>query len=322
MNREIAAKIYRNMVAIRVFEEKVEQMLLSGELPGFAHFYTGQEACASGVCAHLRTEDYITSTHRGHGHCIAKGGRLDRMMAELFGKKTGYNKGKGGTMHIAATELGILGANGIVAGGLPLSVGAALSSKLQKNGRVTVCFFGDGATNQGSFHESLNFAAAFCLPVVFVCENNQYGVGTRICDITKVKDLAERAAAYGMPGAIADGQDVLAVYEAAGRCIQAAREGKGPSFLELKTWRFRAHFQGEPANYRNPEEEKDWLQNRDPLKIAKPKMIEKGLLDQNRMVEIEAEVNAELVHAVKFAKESPVPELELALQDVFANSDS
>ena len=194
-----AEQMYRRMYSIRVFEEKVEELFAAGELPGFVHLYIGQEACAVGVCATLKNEDYITSTHRGHGHCIAKGGALDRMMAELYAKKTGYNKGKGGSMHLASTEIGILGANGINAAGMPLAAGAALSAKLQKNGRVAVAFLGDGASNQGTFHEAINLAAALTLPVVFVCENNQFGVGTRITESTKITDIACRAAGYGIP---------------------------------------------------------------------------------------------------------------------------
>ena len=317
LDKALAEDIYRKMYSIRVFEEKVEQLFAAGELPGFVHLYIGQEACGVGVCANLTPDDYITSTHRGHGHCIAKGGRLDRMMAELFAKKTGYNKGKGGSMHIACTDIGILGANGINAGGMPLAVGAALSSKFQKNGRVAVAFLGDGASNQGTFHESLNLAAALCVPVVFVCENNQFAVGTRITESTKISDISKRAAGYGMPGVIADGMDVTKVYEAAGELVEAARKGKGPSLLELKTWRYRAHFQGEPAAYRTKEEEAEWLK-KDPLAIARAKLGGLKLLSAERAAAIEKEVAAELEKAVEFARKSPDPALEDALADVFA----
>ena len=224
--------------------------------------------------------DYITSTHRGHGHCIAKGGELRRMMAELFAKSTGYNKGKGGSMHIASPSIGILGANGVVGGGIPLATGAALASKLQKAGKVAAAFFGDGASNQGSFHESVNLAAVLNLPVVYVCENNQFGVGTRFCDASKQPDVAQRAIAYGIPGVAADGMDVCAVYDAARTCVDRARSGGGPSLLEVKTWRFRAHFQGEPASYRTKEEEQNWLK-RDPLEIARKRFAELSLLDDS-----------------------------------------
>jgi TPP-dependent pyruvate/acetoin dehydrogenase alpha subunit len=317
ITKALAEDMYRKMYRIRVFEEKVEELFAAGELPGFVHLYIGQEACAVGVCANLTLEDYITSTHRGHGHCIAKGGAMDRMMAELFAKKTGYNKGKGGSMHLASTEIGILGANGINAAGMPLAVGAALSSKMQKNGRVAVAFLGDGASNQGTFHESINLAAALGVPVVFVCENNQFAVGTRITETTKIKDIAKRAAGYGIPGVIADGMNVVTVYEAAGKLIADARAGKGPALLELKTWRYRAHFQGEPAAYRTKEEEAEWLK-KDPLASARGALAEKKLLSATRAAEIEKEVTAELAKAVDFARASPFPEPADALVDVFA----
>ena len=313
----LAEQVYRTMYSIRVFEEKVEELFAAGELPGFVHLYIGQEACAVGVCANLAPEDYITSTHRGHGHCIAKGGKLDRMMAELFAKKTGYNKGKGGSMHLASTEIGILGANGINAAGMPLAVGAALSSKLQNNGRVAVAFLGDGASNQGTFHESINLAAALSAPVLFVCENNQFAVGTRITESTKVKDIASRAAGYGIPGVIADGMNVVTVYEAAGELIEAARKGKGPALLELKTWRYRAHFQGEPASYRGKAEEEEWLK-KDPLAVARAVLSQRKLLPPDRVIQIEKEVTEELAKAVEFARSSPYPEPAEALRDVFA----
>ena len=317
LTRTIAEDVFRKMCRIRFFEERVEQLFAAGELPGFVHLYIGQEACATGVCAHLSSEDYITSTHRGHGHCIAKGGALDRMMAELFAKKTGYNKGKGGSMHLASTEIGILGANGINAAGMPHAVGAALSAKMQKNGRVAVAFLGDGASNQGTFHESINLAAALCVPAVFVCENNHFAVGTRITEATKEPDIAKRAAGYGIPGVTADGMNVVTVYQAAGKLIADARAGKGPALLELKTWRYRAHFQGEPATYRTREEEAEWLK-RDPLAIARGEFEGRGLLSSARAKEIEEEVAAELANAVDFARSSPSPAPEDALADVFA----
>ncbi len=321
IDKTLAEEIYRKMYAIRTFEEKVEVLFAAGELPGFVHLYSGQEACAVGVCAHLSREDYITSTHRGHGHCIAKGGELSRMMAELYAKSTGYNKGKGGSMHLAYPGIGILGANGITAAGMPLATGAALSAKFQKNGRVAVAFFGDGASQQGTFHESINLAATLNVPVVFVCENNQFGVGTRITEVTRVPDIAKRAAAYGIPGEIVDGMDVLAVYEAAGKMIDRTRAGEGPGLLELKTWRFRAHFQGEPATYRSAEEEQKWLE-KDPLGLAIEKLGAKGLLDATRAGEIEQEVRRELEDAVEYARKSPDPKPEDAMADLFAEPTS
>ena len=317
MDQKLAEDAYRKMFAIRAFEERVEQLFAAGELPGFVHLYIGEEACAVGVCANLRPEDYITSTHRGHGHCIAKGGELPKMMAELFARKTGYNKAKGGSMHLAATEIGILGANGIVGGGVPLATGAALSAKMQANGRVAVAFFGDGASNQGSVHESMNLAAALDLPIVYVCENNQFGVGTRISEVSKVADIAVRAAGYGMPGEVVDGQNVLSVYEAAGPLIERARTGEGPALLELKTWRFRAHFQGEPAAYRSPEEEQRWLL-RDPLTIARQEMARRGLLSPERADAVEGEVYAAMEEAVEFARHSPEPDPQDAMTEIYA----
>ena len=317
MDKIIAEDIYRKMYSIRVFEEKVEQLFAAGELPGFVHLYIGEEACAVGVCAALTPEDYITSTHRGHGHCIAKGGRLDKMMAELYAKSTGYNKGKGGSMHIAAPEIGILGANGIVGGGVPIALGAALSSTLQKNGRVAVAFHGDGASNQGCVHESMNMAAAMNLPIIFACEHNQFGVGTRFCNISRNPDVASRAAGYGMPGKIVDGQNVVAVYETAAELVARARAGQGPAILEMKTWRFRAHFQGEPASYRTREEESQWLQ-RDPILIARQELGARNLLSDLRVGQIEKEVQADLDAAVQFARQSPSPAPEEALKGVYA----
>ncbi len=318
MDREKAEGIYRTMLRIRRFEERVEKLLEAGDMPAFAHFYMGEEAIAAGMCADLSESDYITSTHRGHGHCIAKGGRLDRMMAELYGKSTGYNKGKGGSMHIASPEIGILGANGIVGAGIPLAVGAGLSSKFKQDGRVTVCFFGDGATNQGSFHEGLNLAAVLNVPVVFVCENNQFGVGTRICNATRLPDLAKRSVAYGIPGVVIDGQDVFAVYEAAQKYISIARQGGGPALLEMKTWRFRGHFSGEPPLlYRTREEEAEWLK-KDPLLIAREKMLSHKLLTEDQIDRIQGDVAKEVEAAVEFARNSPSPTQESAVEGVYA----
>jgi len=316
MQKDTAKTIYRRMFSIRVFEERVEQLFAAGELPGFVHLYIGEEACAVGVCSALNDTDYITSTHRGHGHCIGKGGRLDRMMAELFAKGAGYNKGKGGSMHIAATDIGILGANGIVGGGVPIALGAALSSKMLGNGRVAVAFFGDGASNQGSIHESMNMAAAFNLPIVFVCENNQFGVGTPLCAISRNPDIFKRAAGYGMPGRAVDGMSVLAVHNAASEYIDRARAGEGPALLEVKTWRYRAHFQGEPASYRTSEQEREWL-DKDPIPIAKRELQAFGLSEQDQ-AEIEEDVKIELEDAVLFARNSPSPDISQALTEIYA----
>ena len=242
--------MYSTMLKIRMFEEKIEEYVLMGKLSGFVHLYIGEEAVAAGVCSVLKETDYITSTHRGHGHLIAKGGDVKLMMAELFGKNTGYCKGKGGSMHIADLDLCILGANGIVGGGPPLATGAALASWYKNSGNVSVCFFGDGASNQGTTHEAMNLASVLKLPVVFVAENNGYGEFTIQSRHQNIESVAERAAAYDIPGVIVDGNDVLAVYEASKEAVNRAREGKGPTLLECKTYRIKGHFVGDPELYR------------------------------------------------------------------------
>ena len=275
--------MFDRMLKIRHFEDRVKDLFAAGELPGFVHLYLGEEAVAAGVCAALKDDDYITSTHRGHGHIIAKGGEMKYMMAELYGKATGYNKGKGGSMHIAYPKLGILGANGIVGAGLPIATGAGMSAKLRKTDQVTACFFGDGAYNEGTFHESLNIGGAFNLPVIYVCENNLYAVGTRQSQVRKVEDIADRAAGYGMPGVVVDGNDVIAVYEATKEAVDRARAGDGPTLIECKTYRWRTHFEGEPDTYRPPEEVAAWLK-REPIAPFR-----KLLVDQKIISEKEAE---------------------------------
>ena len=308
--------MYERMLKIRHFETEVRELFATGDMPGFIHLYLGEEAVAVGACAALKDDDYITSTHRGHGHIIAKGGDMKRMMAELYGKATGYNKGKGGSMHIAAPELGILGADGIVGGGIPIATGAGLSSKLQKTGRVTVCFFGDGASNQGTFHESLNIASAFSLPVVYVCENNLYGVGTRQSNVRKVRDIADRAVSYAIPGIIVDGNDVLAVHEAVSKAVDRARAGEGPTLIECKTYRWQVHFEGEPDTYRDPQEVEGW-KAREPIGRFKSKLLEGGILTEEEAQAIEERVVEELAEAVRFAYESPYPDVSEALADLY-----
>jgi TPP-dependent pyruvate/acetoin dehydrogenase alpha subunit len=283
--------------------------------------YIGEEAVAVGVCANLRPDDRITSTHRGHGHCIAKGGDLKRMMAELLGKKTGYCKGKGGSMHIADFSIGILGANGIVGAGLPISTGSGLAAKLQGTDQVTVCFFGDGAANQGGFHSSVNLASIWKLPVIYVCENNGYAVSTPAAYSISIKDVADRGAAYGIPGLAVDGQDVMAVYEATHEAVARARKGDGPSLIECKTYRFLGHMLGEemmfgPVSYRSQEEVERW-KKRDPIALFGARLEEMGVLTQEQRVEIDEQVASEIEEAVAFAKESPLPAPEDALADVF-----
>jgi len=315
--REKLLLMYERMLKVRHFEDRVKDLFAAGEMPGFVHLYLGQEAVAVGACAPLNDDDYITSTHRGHGHIIAKGGDMKLMMAELYGKATGYNKGKGGSMHIADPRLGILGANGIVGAGLPIATGAGLSAKLRKSGQVAVCFFGDGASNQGTFHESINIAAAFDLPVVYVCENNLYAVGTRQSDVRRVEDIADRGVGYAIPGLAIDGNDVIAVYEACKEAVDRARAGMGPTLIECKTYRWRTHFEGEPDTYRPPEEVDAWLK-REPIAPYRKNLIEQGILTEAQATRIEADVLEELDSAVEFARKSPIPEPESALEDLWA----
>jgi pyruvate dehydrogenase E1 component alpha subunit len=315
--RDTLLLIYERMLKIRHFENRVKDLFAAGEMPGFVHLYLGEEAVAVGACAALNDDDYITSTHRGHGHIIAKGGDVKRMMAELYGKATGYNKGKGGSMHIADPSLGILGANGIVGAGLPIATGAALSAKLRKSGQVAVCFFGDGASNQGTFHEAVNIASAFDLPVVYVCENNLYAVGTRQANVRKVEDIADRGVGYGIPGLAIDGNDVIAVYEACTEAVDRARSGMGPTLIECKTYRWQTHFEGEPDTYRPPEEVEAWLK-REPIAPYRRHLIEHSVLTRKEANDIEANIVKELDKAVAFARQSPLPEPESALQDLWA----
>ncbi len=317
ISKEKLARMYERMLKIRHFEDRVRELFAAGEMPGFVHLYLGQEAVAVGACAALNDDDFITSTHRGHGHIIAKGGELSCMMAELYGKATGYNKGKGGSMHIAWPELGILGANGIVSAGIPIATGAGMSAKLRKSGQVAVCFFGDGASNEGTFHESLNIASAFDLPVVYVCENNLYAVSTRQSRVRKVEDIADRAVGYGMPGVVVDGNDVIAVYEAVNEAVERARAGEGPTLVECKTYRWRAHFEGEVDTYRPPEEVAEWMK-REPIAPYRRMLIEQGLLSEADAQAIEKSVLKELEEAVEFARQSPLPEPETAMEGLWA----
>lgn len=317
LEKKTLLDIYDKMLRIRYFENKAAELFAAQKLPGFVHLYIGEEAVAASVCAHLTNDDYITSTHRGHGHLIAKGGKLDLMMAELFGKATGYCKGKGGSMHIADMGLGILGANGIVGAGQPIATGAGFALKYKKSNAVAVCFFGDGASNRGTFHESLNMASAFNLPVIFVCENNQYGISNRQSSAMKITDVSDRAGAYGIPGVTVDGNDAIAVYEAAGEAIARARKGDGPSIVECKTWRHRGHFEGDPSIYKNPEEQAAWLA-KDPIPRLEKKLIELKYADEKTIADIKKVVEEDIAAAIKFADDSPYPQLSEVLTDVVA----
>ncbi|MCO6040597.1 thiamine pyrophosphate-dependent dehydrogenase E1 component subunit alpha [Thermococcus alcaliphilus] len=310
--------MYETMVKIREHEERVAELFAQGKIPGFVHLYIGEEAVATGVMAHLRKEDFITSTHRGHGHFIAKGGNIKASMAELFGKATGICKGKGGSMHIADLDVGELGANGIVGGGIPHAVGAALGIKLNGLDNVAVAFFGDGASNQQNFHEAINLAAIWKLPVVFVCENNLYQISLPYSKQQAIKSVAERAAAYGIPGVSVDGQDVFAVYEVAKEAIERARNGEGPTLIEAKTYRFRGHFEGDPQIYRSKEEVEWWKKNKDPIVLFEKTVLEKGLLTEEELDTIRERVKREIEESIKFAEESPWPKPEEVLEDVFS----
>jgi pyruvate dehydrogenase E1 component alpha subunit len=319
MDNDKILDIYTRMLRIRRFEEQVGTLFAQGQLPGFVHLYIGEEAVAAGVCAALRDDDYIVSTHRGHGHVIAKGGDFNRMMAELFGKATGYCKGKGGSMHIADFQIGMLGACGIVGGGIPMAVGAGLSAKYRGTDQVSVSFFGDGASNEGSFHESLNLAAVQKLPVIFVCENNQYGEFTPMEKVTGVRDIALRAAGYGIPGVIVDGTDALAVYDAAAAAVQRARNGEGPTLIEAKTHRKGGHAEGEKAFlaggvYRSPEELAQ-AQAKDPLTLMHGKMMAMQVIAPNALEELDHSITQAVVEAVTFARQSPDPKPEAIYED-------
>lgn len=316
MKSKILVSMYKKMVKIRKFEEKVAELYYQARIPGIVHLYIGEEAVAVGVCTNLKESDYITSTHRGHGHLIAKGGELSRMMAEIYGKATGYCGGKGGSMHICNPDLGILGANGIVGGGIPIAIGAGFSIKYREVDNVVVCFFGDGANNQGSFHESLNFASIWNLPVVFVCENNLYAISLSQRKHMKCQDIAQRGKAYDMYAEVVDGNDLYATYEAAKKAIERARTGQGPSLLEMKTYRWRGHSEGDPLNYRTAEEQNEW-KKKCPIKWVERKLIKDGILASKEIKNINEEMEKKVEAAVKYAEESPFPDTDTLLKNVY-----
>ncbi len=317
MGDQMLLDFYRTMVKIRLFEQTAADLFTKNLLPGFLHLYVGEEAVATGACAALKKTDYITSTHRGHGHLIAKGGSLKKMMAELFGKSTGYCNGKGGSLHISDMDIGILGANGIVGAGIPIAVGAAFSSKYQSNGKVSVCFFGDGAANRGTFHEALNVAAIFKLPVVFICENNLYGISEDQRYCMAIEDIADRAAAYGFPGVVVDGNDVYAVYESVSEAVKRARDGGGPTLVECKTWRQMGHYVGDPDNYRDQKEKEEWLK-KDPIKNLEKVLLEKGIGREEDFEIIRQDVQKELEEAIREAQAAPLPAEEDLMKNIFA----
>ena len=316
LTKDKLIQIHKKMLQIRLFEEKVFELYGQNLVPGTIHLYAGEEAIAVGVCSALKKDDYITSTHRGHGHCIAKGADLKRTMAEILGKKTGYCKGKGGSMHIADFSIGMLGATAVVGAGLPIAVGAGLSIKLRKTNQVVACFFGEGASNQGTFHESINMASTWKLPVIFICENNLYAMGTRQSTVMNIENIADRATAYGIPGVVVDGNDALAVYEATQKAVERARKNEGPTLIECKTYRHKGHSRVDPAKYRPKKEVEEWLA-KDPIKRFKEKLLQTNILTETEIQKIEKEVSAEIEEATNFAIESPYPKPEEALEDVY-----
>jgi pyruvate dehydrogenase E1 component alpha subunit len=317
LNESKKRAMLRQMYKIRAFEEMAEQLYAMGKIHGTMHLSIGMEASAVGAIAALRPDDLILSTHRGHGHCIAKGADLNRMMAEFTGKETGYCRGRGGSMHIADIEGGNLGANGVVAGGIPIAVGVGLSLKMQKRDQIILCFFGDGAANIGPFHEALNMAAIWTLPIVYVCENNQYAMSFSVRKAFAIERISDRAAAYGMPGETVDGNDVLAVYAAVSRGVDRARQGKGPSLIENVTYRWRGHSKSDVNRYRTKEEIRSW-QEKCPIKRFGNRLIEEGVLTEEEVDRMKEEAYAAIDTAVEFSEASPDPDLETIEEGVYA----
>ncbi|MGI6694752.1 MAG: thiamine pyrophosphate-dependent dehydrogenase E1 component subunit alpha [Christensenellales bacterium] len=315
-DKDFLVELYRRMIRVRKFEEQAKECFTKGMLAGNIHLAIGQEATEVGACAALKDTDFITCTHRGHGQCISKGAKTDRMMAELFGKKTGYCQGKGGSMHIVDASLGILGANGIVGAGIPIATGAAYASKTWGDDAVTLCFFGDGASNQGVFHESINMAAAWDLPVIYLCENNKYGVSTEISRITNNEFISERAAAYNIPGVTVDGNDVLAVYEAVKTAVERARKGEGPSLVECVTYRHEGHYCGDQAGYR-PAEYMEQAMACEAIPTFRKYLLEQGVKEEE-LLKVEEEITKEIEQAYRFADESEYPDPAEALTDVYS----
>ena len=318
IDQKRALWIYATMNRIRKFEEKALDLFQSNKLRGSVHLYIGEEAIAATVCSHLRDSDYITSTHRGHGHCIAKGADLGKAMAELMGKATGYCKGRGGSMHIADLTRGHLGANAIVGGGIPIAVGAALSAQMKKTDQVTVAFFGDGASNQGTFHEALNLASLWKLPVVFVCENNGFGISVPVVQSTSVKDISVRGASYDIPGVTVDGNDVLAVDEAIAAAIARAKAGEGPTLIECKTYRWYGHWIGDPQVYRTSEDVEAW-KKKCPIVRFREYLLQSKLATAAELDELEGQAAEEVEQGTRFAIESPTPDPATVMDDVFVS---
>ena len=317
LERAILLRLYETMVRIRTFEQRAEQLFLDKKIPGFIHLYVGQEAIAAGVISQLRDDDYLTSTHRGHGHMLAKGADSKWMMAELFGKDAGYCKGKGGSMHIMDLSLGVLGANGEVGAGIPIAAGAGMAIRLiKKSDQVVACFFGDGAANRGAFHEGLNWAAVYRLPIIFVVENNGYASTMSAAESTLVKDISIRAQGYGMEGVSIDGNDVLQVYQAAQAAIQKARGGGGPTLIEAKTYRLKGHYVGDPQKYRDPQEVETHRRD-EPIGRFERLLLDEQILSHETRRAIWDRYEVEIEAAARFAEESAYPQPSEALTDLF-----
>jgi len=318
IENEELINMYRTMLTIRRFEERVSREFHDGNIWGYVHLYIGEEAIATGVCRNLESGDRIISHHRGHGHCIAKGADIRRMMAEIYGRKTGYCKGKGGSMHIADFSIGMLGANGIVGAGLPIAAGAALAAQLEGSNKVVVVFFGDGGCQEGEIHEVMNLASIWKLPLVFVCENNFYAVNTPSHYAIAIDEIYKRAAAYSMPGMAVDGNDVVAIYEAAKEAISGTRAGEGPVFLECRTYRWHQHFESNFMPDLRPAEELEAWKEKCPVKAMEQRLIKAGILTRQNIEEMDNQVMARIDDAVRYAVESPLPNPEDALEDVFS----
>jgi len=318
LDHTLLIEMYRTMRKIRDFEDRVGELYLQGNIWGAVHLYSGEEAMAVGACMALREDDYITSTHRGHGHCIAKDGDLKRMMAEIFGRATGYCGGKGGSMHIANVEAGNLGANAIVGDGVGIAVGAALASRIKGTDQVAVTFFGDGATGAGIIHEAINLAAVLSLPVVFVCENNQYAVSTSVKYSLPVPGVADRALAYGIPAHVVDGNDVLVVYEVVKQAVERARNGEGPSLIEGKTYRWEGHYKGDPEVYRSQAEVAEQREKHDPIELFSKYLMDEKVLTAEQINVINAEIEREIEEAVTYALNSPEPSLDSLMENIYA----
>jgi len=318
LDKKNILKMYQDMLKIRYFENEITNLYSKGLMPGLAHLYIGEEAVAVGVCANLTGRDFAVSTHRGHGHLIAQEADLKKMMAEVLGKETGYCKGKGGSMHIMDIKEGILGANGIVGAGIPIATGSAYSAKIRGTDQVTISFFGDAASNQGTFHESINMAAAWKLPVVYVCENNLYGISVDIRKITNTKDIATRALAYDIPGVIVDGNDVLEVYRVTKEAVKRARKGEGPSLVECKTYRWKGHHVGDPGRvYRSEKEFEEWKEHC-PIKTFHERLIKEKISSEKELNLIEKDTKKMVKEVANFAIQSPYPNEKEAYEDLFA----